>query len=198
MARPNTARITTRTLVSIAMLTAISSVLMFMNFPIPIFPSFLKFDFSDLPAIIGAFAFGPFAGIVIELLKNTVHLMQTETGGIGELANFLMGTALVLPAGLIYRVKKTQKGALLGMLAGIISTSIVAALANYFILIPFYESFMPISAIVAACAKIIPAVDSLGKVIVYSIIPYNLFKGFVVCLITYLTYKRLSGLLHRS
>ena len=91
-----------RKLVGTAMLSAVAFVLQFLEFPIPLSPSFAKFDLSDLPALIGAFAYGPLWGVVIEAVKNALHLFQTQTGGIGELANFLMGTALVFPAGLIY------------------------------------------------------------------------------------------------
>ncbi|MCL2461392.1 MAG: ECF transporter S component [Defluviitaleaceae bacterium] len=177
------------------MLAAISSVLMFLEFPMPLFPSFLKLDFSDLPALIGAFSMGPVAGLAIEMVKNLIHLTRTQSNGIGELANFLVGIALVMPAGLIYRHKKTRSGAVYGMIAGAVAMALVAALANYFILIPFYTTFMPLDAIIAMCAAIIPAIDSLGKVILLSIVPFNLFKAVVVCLVTFLVYKRLSRLM---
>jgi len=190
-------RISTRVMVSMAMLTAVATVLMFLDFPMPIFPSFLKFDFSDLPAIIGAFAYGPVAGIIIELMKNLIHLLQTSTGGIGELANFLVGVALVVPAGIIYRAGgKSRAHALIGMAVGIVTMAIVAGFANYFILIPFFAKFMPIEAIIDMCATLIPAVDSLFKVILFSIVPFNLFKGIIISLLTYVTYKRLSRVLH--
>jgi len=177
------------------MLAAVSAVLMFLEFPMPIFPSFLKLDFSDLPALIGAFSMGPLAGVVIELVKNLIHLTRTQSGGIGELANFLVGAALVIPAGFIYRGKRTRRGAVYGMAAGALVMTAVAALTNYFILIPFYTAFMPLGSIISMCAAIIPAIDSLGKVILFSIVPFNLFKALIVCLVTFLVYKRLSRLM---
>jgi riboflavin transporter FmnP len=178
-----------------AMLAAVSSVLMFFDFPLPFFPSFVKLDFSDLPALIGAFSMGPIAGITVEFLKNLIHLTQTQTGGIGELANFLVGGALVIPAGLIYQRDKTRRGAVIGMIVGSIAMAIVGALANYFILIPFYTAFMPLDEIIKMCAAIIPAIDRLGKMILLSIVPFNLFKAIVVCSLTFLAYKRLSRLI---
>jgi riboflavin transporter FmnP len=181
-----------------AMLAAVSAVLMFIEFPIPIFPSFLKFDFSDLPALIGAFSFGPIAGLAIELIKNLFHLLRTQTGGVGELANFIVGCALVLPAAIVYRKWKTRRGAVIGIVAGIVVMAIAAAFANYYITLPFFTSFMPIDAIIEMCAKLIPAVDSKFDVVLLSIVPFNLMKGVVICLITFLLYKHLSRLIHKQ
>jgi riboflavin transporter FmnP len=175
-----------------AMLAAVSTVLMFFDFPLPVFPSFLQFDFSDLPAIMAAFMFGPVAGVIIEFIKNLIHLTVTSTGGIGELANFLVGSALAFPAGFVYLKNKSKSGAVYGMLCGGVLMAVAAAVMNYYVLIPFYAKFMPIDAIIAMCAKIIPAVDSLEKVILFSIVPFNLLKAAVVCAVTYLIYKRLS------
>lgn len=189
-------KVNVRMLTVCAMLTAIAAVLQFFDFPLPFFASFLKLDFSDIPALIGAFSFGPVAGVTIQLVKNLIHLFQTTSGGIGELANFIVGAALVLPAGIIYKVRKNRSGALLGMLAGTLLMAAAGALANYFILIPFYTKFMPLEAIIDMCAAIIPAIDSLGKVILLSIVPFNIFKGVLVSLVTFLSYKRLSRLIH--
>jgi riboflavin transporter FmnP len=168
---------------------------MFFDFPIPFFPAFVRMDFSDLPALIGAFALGPVAGMLIELVKNLIHLTQTQTGGVGELANFLIGSALVLPAGLIYKYNKTRRGALVGMLSGTIVMAIFAALTNYFILIPFFSIFMPLDAIIEMCAVITPVINSLGKMILFSVVPFNLFKAAVLCFVTSISYKRLSRLI---
>ena len=188
-------RLNIRAMTVTAMLAAVSSVLMFFDFPLPFFPSFVKLDFSDLPALIGAFSMGPAVGVAVEFLKNLIHLMQTESGGIGELANFLVGAALVFPAGLLYQRNKTRRGAVIGMLAGSITMAVVGALANYFILIPFYTAFMPLDEIIKMCAAIIPAIDSFGEMILLSIVPFNLFKAAVVCTMTFFAYKRLSRLI---
>jgi riboflavin transporter FmnP len=181
-----------------AMLAAVSFVLMLIQFPIPIFPSFLQFDFAELPALIGAFSFGPVAGVCIVLLKNMLHLTVTSTGGVGELSNFLVWSFLVLPAGLVYRYKKSIGGALLGTVLGVFAASAAGVFVNYYITIPFYINVMGLSEeiIIGICSAIIPAVDSLWKVVLISITPFNLFKGVLISLATFLTYKRLSWLIH--
>ncbi|MCL1806859.1 MAG: ECF transporter S component [Oscillospiraceae bacterium] len=180
-----------------AMLAGVASVLMILEFPLPIFPEFLKMDFSELPALIGAFSFGPVAGVTIVLLKNAIHLTVTTTGGVGELANFIVGAALVLPAGMVYRFRKTRGGALLGMGIGVFTMAFVGIFANYYITVPFFTRVMvPEEVLIGICAAIIPAVDSLWKVVLLSITPFNLLKGVSIGLITFLTYKRLSWLIH--
>lgn len=184
-----------RKLVGSAMLAAVAFVLQFLEFPMPLSPSFAKFDLSDLPALIGAFAYGPLWGVVIEAVKNALHLFQTQTGGIGELANFLMGAALVFPAGLIYQKHKSRKTALIGCVVGSLCMGVMAALANYFILLPMFEIFMPIDEVIAAFAAVIPFIHSKLDVVLLNALPMNILKGLVVSLITMLLYKRLSPIL---
>lgn len=184
-----------RKLVGSAMLAAVAFVLQFLEFPMPLSPSFAKFDLSDLPALIGAFAYGPLWGVVIEAVKNALHLFQTQTGGIGELANFLMGAALAFPAGLIYQKHKSRKTALIGCAVGSLCMGVMAALANYFILLPMFEIFMPIDEVIAAFAAVIPFIHSKLDVVLLNALPMNILKGLVVSLITMLLYKRLSPIL---
>ena len=182
----------TKAVTIIAILSSISAVLMFFDFPLPLFPSFMKMDFSDLPALLGAFSLGPMAGVAIQLIKNLIHLMRTSTGGVGELANFLIGSAFVFSAGLVYKYHKTRRGAIVGMFVGTIAMATVAIAANFFILIPFYTTLMPLERIIAMASRIFPAVDSLDKVVFYSILPFNLIKGAIVSLVTFFIYKKLS------
>lgn len=184
-----------RTLVGAAMLSAVAFVLQFLEFPVPLSPSFAKMDLSDLPALIGAFAYGPLWGVVIEAVKNALHLFQTQTGGVGELANFLMGSALVLPAGLIYARRKSRKTALIGCLVGSVSMGIVSAFANYFILLPMFEMFMPVEQVIAAFAEIVPFIHTKLDVVLYNTLPVNLCKGLAISLVTMVLYKHLSPLL---
>ena len=184
-----------RKLVGTAMLAAVAFVLQFLEFPMPLSPSFAKFDLSDLPALIGAFAYGPLWGVVIEAVKNALHLFQTQTGGIGELANFLMGAALVFPAGLIYQNHKSRKTALIGCVVGSLCMGIMAAIANYFILLPMFEIFMPIDEVIAAFAAVIPFIRTKLDVVLLNALPMNILKGLVVSLITMLLYKRLRPIL---
>ncbi|MDM8533526.1 ECF transporter S component [Clostridiaceae bacterium HSG29] len=127
-----------KNMAKISILSVIAFILMQIELPLPIFPSFLKVDLSDLPALIGGFALGPAVGILIELFKNLMHLTRTSTSGVGELANFLVGIALVVPASMIYFKNKTKKNAIIGLLVGTIVMGIVGGIFNYFVLLPFY------------------------------------------------------------
>ena len=116
-----------RTIAVTGMLGALATVLMFLEFPIPmLIPPFIKFDFSELPALLAAYAMGPVSGIAVCFIKNVINLLHTQTGGVGELSNFILGVCFVLPAGLIYKRKKTQKSAMIGALAGAVLMSVVS------------------------------------------------------------------------
>jgi riboflavin transporter FmnP len=189
----------TRTMVQIAMLSAVAAVLMLWDFPLPIAPSFYKLDFSEVPVLIGSFAMGPLAGAGIELIKILINLVVngTDTMFVGELANLLIGCALVVPAGLIYRKHKTRRHAIFGMLTGIVCMTVVGAAVNAFMLLPAYGAAfgMNVSAFVGMGQAIIPAVDSLFKFCLLIVAPFNLLKGVVVSVITLLLYKHISRLL---
>lgn len=187
-------------LIKISILSAMGLLLMFIEFPLPIFPEFLKIDFSDVPAILGTFALGPFAGMLIELLKNLLHLLLlSKTGGIGELANFIVGAAFVMSAGFVYKRNKSRVGALIALFVGIVVSSIVASIGNYYVFLPLYESVLgfPMEAIVGMGKAINPSIKDLNTFIAYSILPFNLLKGLIISLITFLSYKKLSPILHK-
>jgi riboflavin transporter FmnP len=186
-----------KNMTKISILSVIAFILMQLEFPVPLFPSFLKIDLSDLPALIGGFALGPIVGILIELFKNLMHLIQTSTSGVGELANFLVGIALVAPASMIYYRDKTKKNAIIGLFIGTIAMGVVGGLANYFILLPFYANVLkfPINAIVEMGNLVNNNIVDLNSLIFYAIIPFNILKGMVLSVITMLIYKRISSLL---
>lgn len=186
-----------KNMTKISILSVIAFILMQLEFPVPIFPSFLKIDLSDLPALIGGFALGPIVGILIELFKNLMHLIQTSTSGVGELANFLVGVALVAPASLIYYRDKTKKNAIIGLLVGTIAMGIMGGLANYYILLPFYANVLkfPIDAIVEMGNIVNNNIVDLNSLILYAIIPFNILKGILLSVVTMLVYKRISRLL---
>lgn len=186
----------THTLVKTSMLSVIAFVLMMLESQIPFFPEFLKIDLSDLPALIAGLAMGPLAGVSVEAVKNILHLLMTTTGGVGELANFLVGSSMVVPAALIYKHKKSRVNALLGLVVGVFTMAITGALANYYILLPFYSTFFPLDAIIAMSAKANPAIKDMGSLIIYGIMPFNLFKGLVLSVFTLAVYKRISRVLH--
>ncbi len=188
----------TMKIVYIAMLAAVATVLMYLEFALPIFPAFLKFDFSDMPALVASFAFGPVAGVAVELVKNLLHLPATATAGVGELANFLVGSAMVVTAGLVYKRRHILRGALLGMLGGTVAMMLAGGLCNYFITIPFFSATIaPMEAILGMASKIIPAVTDKLTLVLYTFTPFNLLKGVVISLITLLVYKRIRFLFER-
>lgn len=173
-------------------MSAVAAVLMFLEFSVPIVPSFLKFDFSDLPAVITSFSLGPLWGVLVELLKNVIHLPFTHTSGVGELANFIIGALLVFPAGLIYKKKKTRGGAVIGSLAGALFAAAVSVPVNFFITYPFYTNFMPMDAIIGMYRAIVPAADTLIKALLIFNVPFTFVKGILCVLITFFVYKPLS------
>ena len=186
-----------KNMTKISILSVIAFILMQLEFPVPLFPSFLKIDLSDLPALVGGFALGPIVGILIELFKNLMHLIQTSTSGVGELANFLVGVALVAPASLIYHRDKTKKNAVIGLCVGTIAMGIVGGLANYYIILPFYANVLkfPINAIVEMGNLVNSNIVDLNSLIFYAIIPFNIIKGMLLSVITMLIYKRISSVL---
>src|SRR5699024_8474215 len=189
-----------RITVQIGMLGAIALVLMFFEFPIPfIAPPFIKMDFSEIPVLVGTFAMGPLAGVLIELLKNLLNLVihGTTTMGVGELSNFIIGCAFVVPAGLFYRKKKTRVNALKGMAAGTLLMAAMGCLTNAFIMFPLYSTLMgiPMDSFIAMGTAIHPAIDNMVSFVILRMVLFNLLKGIVISIITLLLYKRLRVLL---
>ena len=191
-----TAVLSVRTISMTAMLSAVAYLLAFVEFPVPLSPSFARMDLSDLPALIGAFAFGPLSGLLIELVKNALQLLTTSTGGIGEIANFLMcAAAYVVTAGFIYKRHKTKKTALAACVLASVVMGIAAALANYFILLPLFENFMPLDQLIASFAEFLPFIHTKLDVVLFNAFPFNLLKGLVIGGVTMLIYKRLTPIL---
>jgi len=188
-------------LIKISLLGACAFLLMFWEVPLPIFPDFLKLDISDLPALIGAFALGPVAGVIVELLKNLLHFVfKNNTMGVGELANFLVGAILVFTSGVLYNRNKTKKNALISLVIGSIVMTIGASILNYFVFLPLYESVLgwPISAVVGMGTKVNSNIKDLNTFIIWAIMPFNLLKAAIVSTVTLLIYKRVSPILHNK
>ncbi|SCM82764.1 Riboflavin transporter RibU [uncultured Sporomusa sp.] len=182
----------------IAVLASAAAILMAMELPVIFMPGFLKLDFSEIPAIIGAFALGPLAGCLIVFIKNLIHVSNTQTAGIGEMANFFVGTCFVVPAAFVYQYKKNRVGAMWALLAGTFSMTLMAAVLNYWVLLPLYQKVLhfPAEAMIAMGKAGNPFIVDIKTFIVFAIIPFNLFKGIVVSAITLLVYKKLSPILH--
>lgn len=183
----------------ISLLSAIAAVMLLIETPLPFMPAFLKLDLSEIPALLGAFSLGPLAAVYICLIKNMLHVSSSQTGGVGELANFLIGSAFVIPAGLLYKRMKSRRGALIGLTAGIVFMTIVASLLNYWVLIPLYLIILgiPQEAIIAMGHSANSLIVDLPTFIAYGIVPFNLVKGILLALITMVIYKRVSAILHR-
>ncbi len=190
-----------KNIAKIAILGAIAAILMMFDFPLPIAPSFYKFDFSEVAVLIGAFAMGPAAGAMIEGVKIILNFLfnGTITMGVGELANFLIGCALVVPASMMYQKNKTRKSALLGMLTGTLFMTAVGVALNYFVLIPAYVALagFPMEAIIGMGAAINPQISNVLTLVLICVTPFNLLKGFVISAITFVLYKHVSVILHR-
>ena len=182
-------------LTRIAVLTALSSILFMISIPIV---AFYSLDLSNLPVLLGAFSMGPVAGLIILGLKSLIGCLTSSTMYVGELADFIMGAAFVLSAALIYQRNKSRKGALIGMITGTVALILAGCLTNAYLLIPFYmKAFgLPMEAIIGMCAQALPFVDTELKVILFVTAPFNLLKGVVLCILTYMIYKPLSPLLH--
>ncbi len=191
MSDPNTAtagRVRTRSsarvraLTVTAMLSAISFVLMFLDFSVPLMPPFVKMDISEL---------------VVCLVKNFIHLVtMTTTGGAGELCNFLLGACFVFPAGIIYHKMKSRKGAITGALVGAVVMGVLSIPLNYYISYPVYANFMPIDLILEMYQSIRPSANGLLECLITFNAPFTLVKGLLDAALCFLIYKPLSPILH--
>lgn len=182
-------------LTRIAVLTALASILFLIEIPVV---AFYKLDLSNLPVLLGAFSMGPVPGLIILLLKSLIGMLHSSSMYVGEMADFIMGAAFVLPAALIYRRHKTRNTALIGMAVGTVVMIVVAVLVNWKIMIPFYMTAygMPMEAVVGMATKAVPFVDTEWKLLLCVTAPFNLLKGVVLSALTFVLYKHLSPLLH--
>lgn len=190
-----TSLLSIRAMVAIALLSALATVLMLFEVPLWFVPSFYELDFSEVPVLIGAFALGPVAGILIELIKILLNLLfnGTDTAFIGELANFLLGCSLVVPSAAVYARYKNRKSAIAGMVIGTICFVIVGSFLNAFVLLPVYSKmFIPLDLIIAEGTKVNKYITNMSSFIFLGVVPFNLIKGIAVSLITTLLYKYVS------
>lgn len=189
-------RNSTRRLVLTAILGAISTLLMIFEFPMPLIPPFVKMDFSELPVILGGFIMGPVDGTLIAVIKVVLNLLinGTTTAGIGELANLIYSLGYMLPAVLIYHKIKTKKGAVISLVTGTIITSIIAVIMNIVVIFPVYAKLMglDLAEIVSMCASVNPYVKDMVSLMIFSMLPFNLFKYGVTSVIIFILYKKLS------
>jgi len=192
--------LTTARMTRIAILGVCAFILMYFEIALPfIAPTFYKLDFSEIPVLIGGFALGPLSAVVIELIKILLKLLfkPTMTAFVGELANFLVGCAFAVPAALYYQKNRTKKGALISLLIGTLCMALAGFAVNLWLVIPAYVSIMhfPLEAIIGAGAAIFPVVDSVFMLVLCCTTPFNLIKGILLSILTFLLYKRISPFL---
>lgn len=192
-------KVNVRTLVQVGMLSALAIILMQFEIPLPFAPAFYKIDFSEVPVLIGCFSMGPFAGILIELIKVLLNLAikGTMTMGIGDAANFLIGCAFCIPAALIYQKKHTKRGAAIGMAVGTVFMTALGCVLNAYILLPVYaKAFeMPLDALISMGTEVNGAINGLMTFVLLAVAPFNLLKGIVVSLIVLFVYKKIRQVL---
>lgn len=183
----------TRRLTITAVLAAVAAALMTFEMPLPFMPPFLKIDPSSVPILIGGFVLGPLSAVVMALIKALVHAMSTTTGGVGELADFIITSSFAVTAAVIYKKHHTKKGALLACLGGVIAITLAGIIANKLLLIPFYSTIMPMETIFAVCGKVNPLIHDLNTYIIFGVVPFNMLKGIIISALTFLVYKKMAG-----
>lgn len=189
-------RLNVRKLTGTALLAATATVLMALEFSVPmLIPPFIKMDFSELPALLASFAYGPLSGVAVCLVKNLINLTSSGTGGIGELSNFILGCAFVIPAGLLYKRKKTRNFAFLGSLIGAFSMAFISIFSNYYIVYPIYSTMMPMEMIIAAYNTILSSVTNLWQALLIFNLPFTFIKGMICVAMALVIYKPLSPIL---
>lgn len=191
--------LSTRKIAMIGVFSAIATVLHIFDFPIFFAPEFYKLDFSEIPALIGAFAFGPVAGVMIEFCKILLKLMikGTSTAFVGDLANFVIGCSFILPASIIYMFKKTKKNAIVAATLGTLCMTIFGSAFNAIYLLPAFSKLygMPLEVIIGMGTEVNAAINSVNTLVLFAVVPMNLLKGSSVSLVTMLVYKKLSPIL---
>jgi riboflavin transporter FmnP len=194
-------RINTKTITKVGILGAVATVLMLLEFPLWFAPSFYELDFSEVPVLLGAFALGPAAGAMIELVKILINFVVngTDTGGVGEFANFIIGCSFIVPAGYIYKRNKSFKTAILGLVVGTLTLAVAGAFLNYYLLLPLYAKIYgyPIQAFIDMGHALNPAITDLKTFVLFAVVPFNLLKGVIVSAMVILIYKKLSPILHK-
>ncbi len=188
-------KINVRTITMTGLFGALSAVLMMFSFNVPLMPSFIKMDFSELPALIAAFSMGPLSGVMVCLVKNLINLMFSTTGGVGELSNFILGCAFVMPAGLVYKKNKNKKSAFVGALLGAVIMAVFSVFSNYFVVYPVYTMFMPMEAILGMYQAIYSGIDNLLEALIIFNMPFTFIKGMCSVLITFVIYKHISPII---
>lgn len=196
----NTALLSTKNMVRISMLSLLGAIFTILNFTIPFFfPPFLSIDVGDVPSVVGAIFMGPGAGVLIQFIKNVVKaLVDTSTGGVGEFANFIIGTSYILPFAFVYHRLKGLKGFVIGSISGTLSMMLVGAFANYFVFVPFYATlFGGMETVIAVANAVNPNITDPVTLIIIGITPFNLLKGTLTSIVAFLVYRSIKPIIER-
>lgn len=191
----------TRKMAMVGMFSALAMILMLFEFPLFFAPPFYKLDFSEVPILIGAYAFGPAAGVMMEFIKIVLKLFVkgTSTAFVGDLANFAVGCSLILPSSIIYRFWRKKKGAITGCIVGTLFLTVFGTAFNAIYLIPAFSELygMPMDTILGMGSSVNPLMTegSLVSFVVCCVAPMNLIKGAVASVVTMLIYKPLSPII---
>ena len=190
-------RVSSKVIAATGLLTAVAVVLQYIEFAIPIMPSFIKLDFSDIPELIGAVFFGPIIGVIIALLKNLIHMLVSQSGFVGELSNFLLGASFALTAGIVYRVKKGIGGVILAGILGSVEMALISVPTNYFVIYPLYYNVMgfPKEAVLGMYKVLMPSIEGIPDGLMIFNLPFTLVKGLICTVFTVIVYKPLRLIL---
>ncbi|MGN0589691.1 MAG: ECF transporter S component [Ruminiclostridium sp.] len=189
----NTKRNAIKFIAITGILSALAAVIQMFEIPLPmLIPSFVKIDFSEIPAILATFLVSPVSGLAVCLIKNLIHLFTTNSAGVGELANFILGACMVLPAGIIYKLKPTKGSAAIAMVVGSVISAVISIFVNYYITYPFYSNFMPMEAIIEAYKAINGGVGSLWDCLIWFNMPFTAAKFIIDSVVVFFIYKPLS------
>lgn len=190
-------RVSIKVIAATGLLTAVAVVLQYIEFAIPIMPSFIKLDFSDIPELIGAVFFGPIIGVIIALLKNLIHMLVSQSGFVGELSNFLLGASFALTAGIVYRVKKGIGGVILAGILGSVEMALISVPTNYFLIYPLYYNVMgfPKEAVLGMYKVLMPSIEGIPDGLMIFNLPFTLVKGLICTVFTVIVYKPLRLIL---
>ena len=195
-------KISTKKMICIAMMSAIAIVVYYLDFPVPLMPSFIKLDLSNVVSLFAGFTLGPAAGVIVCLIKNVIHLVIKGFGttmGIGDIFDFVTSAVFALAAGLIYRKVHTKKGAVIGCIVGTVAYTLISLPLNYFIVYPIYaKAFGGMEAIISAYNAILPGTDNLFSALCIFNLPFTLVKGILCSLVTILIYKPLITALRKT
>ncbi len=177
----------------VGVFAAISTLLMFIEMPIPFMPPFLKIDLSGVPILIMGLMYGPVPAVCVTVVKDLIHMLSTQTGCVGELADIIVLSSFAVVSSLLYRRFPSRKGAALSVFSGIVTIMVVGSLANKFMLIPFYSKVMPLEAIIDACHAVNPLINSMDAYVLFGAAPFNMIKGLILSFLTLLLYKKMEG-----